>query len=183
MKRFKRRVLYALMLAAASGIGACERADQLASVTAPPPTPQFVRVTDVTFFKRGRIESGFTCTAKPFGSTGGHLDFASGSLDVMRDAVKSATNFCARDDDADGSYTVELRAYDSRTGAAVTQFATTVKLTLNLSGVGITDWSNVIVVYRNPNGLLDVMPTTVDPKTGTVTASLTHFSDYSPVHN
>lgn len=185
MRKSQRHVLYALMLAAVGVITACERAGELASVTAPAAGPQYARIKEVKFVKRMKQELDFKCTDKPIGRKGGHLDFSSGKIEVQHEAVKDDTYFCARDNDIDDEYTVELRAFDAETYAPVTRFNGVVKLTLDLKDLGLDedDWDKIIVVYRAPNGLLEKMPTSQDKKHKEVTASLTHFSDYSPVQN
>ena len=198
--RSTRRVLYGLLLVAAGGMAACERTDGVGDLTGPMPTVQLSKVGQGSRLTRvlhgaNTRNSAFTCSS-PIGRNGGDMTFDGGSLEVTRNAVSHPTIFCAQNQTtAGGEIIVSLRAYEPGNNASVcmapgntaeigcvTTFKNVVKLTIDLSDADIIDWTHVAVMYRGPNGFEQV-PTAQDKNGQTVTANLTHFSDYSPVEN
>lgn len=184
-----RRALYVLLLLLAGGVAACERAERLGDLTAPV-APQFshdgngnANRENWRYLKRKsgtRVESGMYCTRNPINNKGGEVVFPGGSLDVSRGAVKNATIFCATvNDDDDASIKVELRAFENGSWNPVTNFNGQVKLTLDMSEADVSDWTSLGVVYRVGKTPVEKMPTSYDKRNETVTATLTHFSDYS----
>lgn len=174
-----RRVLFAVILAVMGGTTACERTDGLGQLTGPV-TQQFAKVGGgPRILQRNRSASTDEVCSRPISKNGGTFSFDGGSVVVSRNAVSSATIFCAANH-AGSDIQIDLTAYDPN-GTLIHTFRAPVKLTLDLSDVTITDWSRIYVVYRNPNGTLEPVPTAQDKNNRSVTALLQHFSDYSPV--
>lgn len=177
-----RRNLFAVLLALTGVIAACDTTERVADV-ATPIAPQMAEAVNGVKILRTRapLPGDVTFrTVTPVGSNGGLLVFGVNSLLVPAGAVSSPTHFSARIHE--GEYVrIDLRAW-STSGASVSQFAVPVKLTLDLNTVAdyIDDWTKVVVVYHNPNGSLDPVRATVSVSKKTVTATLWHFSDYSP---
>lgn len=175
-----RRVLHVLMLAAV-GMIACDRTDRVGDLTGP--TPQFTQTEDGVRILRTRtpLPGDVTfVTASPVSSGGGIMYFGTHSLLIPENAVNSATYFSATIR-AGEIMKIDLRAWTPN-GTPVSTFNVPVKLGLDLSTVAddIPDWTKVVVVYHNPNGILEVMPSVVNATLKRVTAQLKHFSDYSP---
>lgn len=176
-----RRVLHVLMLTLV-GLTACDRTDRVGDLSGPT-TPQFNQTDDGVRILRTRtpLSSDLTfVTASPVSSGGGVMFFGAHSLEIPENAVANATHFSATIR-AGEIMKIDLRAW-TPSGTPVTTFNVPVKLALDLNTVAdeIPDWTKVIVVYHNPNGLLEVMPSVVNPALKRVTAELKHFSDYSP---
>lgn len=178
-----RRALFAVLLAAVSGLAACDRPDGGGGL-AGPDGPQFAR--NVKSIKILRSVNPLTQDIRyesksPINSKGGVFTFGSNTLTVQRNSVQGPTLFSATIR-AGEEIRIDLRAWEPN-GTPVTTFKIPVKLTLDLSGVAEdlgTDIRKVVIVFHDPNGTLEVMPSSVDPKTNTVSAMLNHFSDYSP---
>jgi len=185
-----RRVLYALLLAAVSGLTACERSDGLGDLTGPTTQPQFSNNSsngkavgnghrDVEFVRRANALTGDVTytTAAPVGPQGGTLSFDGHTLVVPKNAVKHWSHFSATLR-AGEELRIDLRAWDMF--GAVTTFRRPVELTINLADADIADISAVAVFYLDPSGSVERMPSSVDIENRTVTGFLVHFSDYIP---
>jgi hypothetical protein len=189
--KFTRRVVYTLLLAAVSGLGACDRTDGYGELTGP--AAQHDLIGDATLDgasssksgvepikRRNPLSSDMTWYSQtPIGPLGGVLVFgtANHKLVIPPGAVLYNTHFSATMR-AGEEIRVDLRAWNGTQGN-VTQFLVPVRLTFNLADAA-TDFSNVAVFYLNPNGGLEQQPTTVDSYNRTVTGYLNHFSDYIP---
>lgn len=178
-----RRVLYAVLLAVVSGLTACDRTDRVGDLTAPT-APQFAKNARAVKILRttNPLTQDVTYESKkPIDFKGGSLQFANHMLEVPRNAVSGPTFFSATIR-AGAEIRIDLRAW-APNGTAVSRFdRAPVKLTVSLTGVAdnLDAIRRVVVVYHNPNGSLETMPTSVDVRNNTVTATLNHFSDYSP---
>ncbi|MGQ0561121.1 MAG: hypothetical protein ACT443_04510 [Gemmatimonadota bacterium] len=182
-----RRVLYVAALALLAGLGACDRTDGLGDLTAPA-APQFShneRTVQVLRYRSQQTESVTYVTAAPIGKQGGVLEFDDHKLVVQKNSVRRPTYFSATL--VTGDYIrIDLNAWEMDGGQKpVTTFQVTVRLVLDLDELEdqIGDRSRVVVVYHNPNGTLEIVPSVVDRREETVTAFLSHFSEYSPATN
>lgn len=195
--KFTRRVVYTLLLAAAGGLGACDRTDGYGELTGPAAQHDLIGgTTDATLDgtsltgssksgvepikRRNPLSSDMTWYSQtPIGPEGGVLVFgtANHKLVIPPGAVLYNTHFSATMR-AGEEIRVDLRAWNGTQGN-VTQFLVPVRLTFNLADAA-TDFSNVAVFYLNPNGGMEQQPTTVDSYNKTVTGYLNHFSDYIP---
>ena len=181
-----RKVLWAILLMAASSFVACERYDGGGSLTG----PQYAKTDKLSrvLSRFGVVDTTEVCTiADKFG---GSLSFPGGSLDISKNAVQNKTVFCASQANASGAILIHLHAFSFAHGPndPVTQFKSVIKLTLDLSDADVGDWSvtgsAIKVVWHNYSaGTLDPMPTSQNRDSQSVTANLTHFSDYSPVQD
>jgi hypothetical protein len=192
-----RRVLYALMLAVLSGVGACERSDGLGDLTGPKgPTVQqdllgislpildgtstaAKKQQDVSVITRTNVQSGdmtYT-TSDPVTKWGAVLNFGGHKLVIPAGAVTNRTTFSATVRGG-SEIRLDLRAWDDR--GAVTNFNVPVQLTINLADAATTDLSGVSVFYLSPAGTVEKQPSVVNWSARTVTGYLTHFSDYIP---
>jgi hypothetical protein len=203
--KFTRRVVYTLLFAAVSGLGACDRTDRYGELTGPAAQQDLIESVDATI-DGGTLDGGATLdgasltgtkkvepikrryplstdmtwtTQSPIGPLGGTLTFgtANHKLVIPPGAVLYNTHFSATMR-AGEEIRVDLRAWNGTQGN-VTQFLVPVRLTFNLADAA-TDMSTVAVFYLNPNGQMEQQPTTVDVLNRTVTGYLNHFSDYIP---
>jgi hypothetical protein len=195
-----RRVIYTLLLAAVSGLGACDRTD--GGLTGPATQHDLISgVSDATLDgasldgasldgakttkvdpirRRYPLSSDVTYYSQtPIGPLGGVMTFgaANHKLVIPPGAVLYNTQFSATMR-AGEEIRVDLRAWNGTQGN-VTQFLVPVRLTFNLADTS-TDLTNVAVFYLNPNGQMEQQPTTVSPYDRTITGYLNHFSDYIP---
>jgi hypothetical protein len=197
--KFTRRVVYTLLLAAVSGLGACDRTDGYGELTGPAAQQDLIDGTiDATLDgtsltgstssksgvdpikRRNPLSSDMTWYSQtPIGPLGGEFVFgtANHKLVIPPGAVLYNTQFSATMRAGD-EIRVDLRAWNGTQGN-VTQFLVPVRLTFNLADAA-TDLNNVAVFYLNPNGALEQQPTTVNWYNSTVTGYLNHFSDYIP---
>lgn len=188
-----RRVLYALLLAAVSGLGACERSDGLGGLTGPEvqqvqqqlssvgnngraqgPAHKQVQVLHRTNPLTGDIT--YT-TTYPVGPQGGSLSFGGHTLVIPKHTVKHWTHFSATLR-AGEEIRIDLRAWNMF--GAVTNFSRPVELTIDLSDASAEDLDGVSVFYLAPDGSTERMPSVVDLEGRSVTGYLNHFSDYIP---
>src|SRR5688572_33114019 len=190
-----RGVLFALMLAGVSGLGACERSDGLGDVTGPEVQKVQVEQQHTSVANSGRGSSNghktvqalhrinaltgdvtFT-TSTPVGPQGGVLTFAGHSLVVPKHAVTHWTHFSATLRAGD-EIRIDLRA--SNMFGQVTNFRRPVELTIDLSDADAADLAGVAVFYLNPSGATERMPSILNIEGRSVTGYLNHFSDYIP---
>lgn len=190
-----RRVLYAIMLAVASGLAACDRPDGLGDVTGPTSQRDLiggsldgVSTTDgllgggskkqVVALKRSNaLLADVTYVSEPVSRWGSVFKFGGHRLVIPAGAVRHPTRFSATVRAGD-DIRLDLRAFDEF--GAVTNFLVPVELTINVSDSNTGDLTGVSVFYLNPNGDVEQMPTTVDSSNRRVTGILHHFSDYIP---
>ena len=198
-----RRVLFALMIAALSGVGACERSDGLGDLTGP--TTQhdligdLIGTTDgllgagdgllgaaggvkpgqkVVALKRNNVQTGDqTYVSEPISRWGGTFKFGSHRLVIPAGAVLFPTRFSATVR-AGEDIRVDLRAWNDL--GTVSTFPIRVQLTINVADSNTDNLSGVGIYYLDPSGMTERMPTTVDPSGRNVTGYLNHFSDYIP---
>lgn len=178
-----RRALIAVMLATIAGLTACDRPDGGGGLTGLD-APQFAR--NVKSIKILRSVNPLTQDVRyesksPINSKGGVFSFGGNTLVIQRNSVLGPTLFSATIR-AGEEIRIDLRAWEPN-GTPVTTFKIPVKLTLDLSGVAENlgdDIRKVVIVFHKPDGTLEIMPSSADPRTNSVTALLNHFSDYSP---
>jgi hypothetical protein len=195
--KFTRRVVYTLLFAAVSGLGACDRTDRYGELTGPAAQQDLIESVTIDgatlsgasldgskkadpIKRRYPLSTDMTWTTQsPIGPLGGTLIFgnANHKLVIPPGAVLYNTHFSATMR-AGEDIRVDLRAWNGTQGN-VTQFLVPVRLTFNLADAA-TDMSTVAVFYLNPNGQMEQQPTTVDVFNRTVTGYLNHFSDYIP---
>jgi hypothetical protein len=187
--RTNRRVLYALMLAAVSGLAACERSDGLGDVTGPQVEQQFSSESNngnafgpghrqvEVLLRSNPLTGDITFTSSAVGPQGATLNFGGHTLVIPKQAVTHWTIFSATLRAGD-EIRVDMRAWNMF--GPVTHFRRPVELTLDLSDAADTDLSGVAIFYMNPTGSLDRMPSVFNEVTRSVTGYLNHFSDYIP---
>jgi hypothetical protein len=195
--KFTRRVVYTLLFAAVSGLGACDRTDRYGELTGPAAQQDLIESVTIDgatldgaslggakkadpIKRRYPLSTDMTWTTQsPIGPLGGTLIFgtANHKLVIPPGAVLYNTHFSATMR-AGEEIRVDLRAWNGTQGN-VTQFLVPVRLTFNLADAA-TDMNTVAVFYLNPNGQMEQQPTTVDVFNRTVTGYLNHFSDYIP---
>lgn len=180
-----RRVLFAVILAVVGGITACERTDGLGQLTGPvAPRYGFVGANTKILKHTRLVSTDKVCTSRPIDEGGGVLVYDGGYIQVAYLAVTSPTIFCAQNRAGTDDNQIDLTAYRVSDGTAVTQFTAPVFLKIDISDApGNVDYSQVFIVYLNPNGTLESIPTSVDKNRRTLTGVLSHFSDYSPATN
>lgn len=189
-----RRVLYVLMLAAASGLAACDRTDGLGELTGPTAQSDLIEgVTDggssldgvattsgrknvVALKRNNALLADVTYVSEPISKWGSVFKFGGHRLVIPAGAVKFPTRFSATVRAGD-DIRLDLRAWDDFGG--VTNFIVPVELTINVADSN-GDLTGVSVFYLNPNGDVERMATTVDSSNRRVTGILNHFSDYIP---
>ncbi|MGQ0813444.1 MAG: hypothetical protein ACT4O1_03165 [Gemmatimonadota bacterium] len=185
MIRAHKRFLFATILGMSALVAACERADEV-GLTGPAsvqlsPNAKEENGRHFKVLRNATPQSALTFwTHSPINKHGGKLDIGPHQLIVPKNSVRTPTFFSATI--VAGEFMrIDLRAEEPN-GRPVTDFQVPVKLIIDFSAVAdqIPDKSRVVVVYHNPNGALELIPCSVDPKTNQVTAYLTHFSDYSP---
>jgi hypothetical protein len=188
-----RRVLYALLLAAVSGLGACERSDGLGDVTGPEVRQVQQQLSSVS--NNGRAMGGahkqvevlhrtnpltgditYT-TTYPVGPQGGSLSFGGHTLVIPKHAVQHWTYFSATLRAGD-EIRIDLRAWDMF--GSVRNFRRPVELTIDLSDASAEDLEGVSVFYLDPTGSTERMPSVLNVEGRSVTGYLNHFSDYIP---
>jgi hypothetical protein len=187
-----RRVLYALMLAAVSGLGACERSDGLGDVTGPEIQQVQQQLSSVStnngravghrqvhaLTRTNPLTGDVTYTTNyPVGPQGGALTFGGHTLVIPKHAVQHWTHFSATLRAGD-EIRIDLRAYNMF--GTVTSFRRPVELTIDLSDATAADLDGVSVFYLDPTGSTERMPSVLNFETRTVTGYLNHFSDYIP---
>lgn len=132
-----------------------------------------------------RSLAGATKRSATIGAEGGSVSVNGHTLIVPANAVSSPTVFSMQVVEARAVH-VKLRAVRVSDGAAVTQFPIApVQLTLDARDVDATDLSGLKVVYL-VDGTYDgnreiLQNSAVDVMRRTVSAHLSHFSDYSAV--
>ncbi|HUP89024.1 MAG TPA: hypothetical protein VM100_06730 [Longimicrobiales bacterium] len=177
-----RRALYVLLMMVVGGLSACDTSEQFGTLTAPV-TPQFAKNGNKEtqrIVKWARLASATEACVDKIGKNGGSVTFDGGSLEVTRNAVQTPTTFCVKNIGENGEIKLQLRAYQQGNEAPVTQFRAIVRLTVDLTGADVTDWNSLKIVWHNYDAhSLDNMPTAANKDGKTVTANLTHFSDYS----
>lgn len=188
-----RRVLYVLMLAAASGLAACDRTDGLGELTGPTVQSDLIGgITDgvvldgvlapgskkhvVALKRNNTLTADVTYVSEPISKWGSVLKFGGHRLVIPAGAVKFPTRFSATLRAGD-DIRLDMRAWDDF--GSVTNFLVPVELTINVAD-SYDDLAGVAVFYLNPNGDVERMVTTVDSSNRRVTGILNHFSDYIP---
>lgn len=124
-------------------------------------------------------------------SDGGLLSILSHSLFVPQDAVSEPTLFSMTVIQS-GYVEVELTATPKSLLSRLffwrapepVKFDVPVDLSLSYArATNVTDPSRLKILRVNPDGRHEIMPSTVDPETKTVTAKLDHFSRYCLIAN
>jgi hypothetical protein len=189
-----RRVLYALMFAAVSGLGACERSDGLGDLTGPKVQQVQHQLSSVSTNNGRALGTGHRevevlhrsnpltgdityTTATPVGPQGGVLTFGGHTLYVPKQAITHWTFFSATLRAGD-EIRIDLRAWDMF--GQVTTFRRPVELTIDLSDAAPAQLDGVSVFYLDPSGATERMPSVLNLDARTVTGYLNHFSDYIP---
>jgi hypothetical protein len=188
-----RRVLYALMLAAVSGLGACERSDGLGDVTGPEVRQVQQQLSSVdnngralgnthkqveVLHRTNPLTGDITYTTSfPVGPLGGSLSFGGHTLVIPKHTVQHWTHFSATLRAGD-EIRIDLRAWDMF--GAVRNFRRPVELTIDLSDASAEDLEGVSVFYLDPTGSTERMPSVLNLQNRSVTGYLNHFSDYIP---
>jgi hypothetical protein len=189
-----RRVLYALMFAAVSGLGACERSDGLGDLTGPEVQKVQQQLSSVSsnngrgfgnghreveaLLRTNPLTGDMTYTSSvPVGPQGGILAFGGHTVVVPKHAVSHWTYLSATLR-AGEEIRIDLRAWDMF--GPVTNFRRPVELTIDLSDASAEDLAGVFVFYVDPSGETERMPSVVNYEERSVTGYLNHFSDYIP---
>jgi hypothetical protein len=190
-----RRVLYALLLAAVSGLSACERSDGLGGLTGPEVQQVQQQLSSVdnngralgathkqmqvqVLTRTNTLTGDITyTTTSPVGIQGGSLSFGGHTLVIPKHAVQHWTLFSATLRAGD-EIRIDLRAWDMF--GAVTNFRRPVELTIDLSDASAEDLDGVSVFYLDPTGSTERMPSVLNLENRSVTGYLNHFSDYIP---
>jgi len=134
----------------------------------------------------GPDANGSTASAW-IGPKGGTLKTAAYTLTVPAYAVTTNTRFDLAPTNT-GTYSVDLHAYQQGLLRLVDVggkgFRKPVTLTISYANAkGVTKPSNIDIIYLRPDGTLQIMQTSVDSNTETVSSALPHFSKYAMVQN
>jgi hypothetical protein len=181
-----RRALYVAVLALAGMVTACDQTAQNGSlIGVQQPQAQAPAISYSRIDKRYvQLLSTPTSTvyeyrtSTPVSQWGSKLAFGRYKLEVQFGSLLAPANFVARVTEGE-NWKVDLFAYDALTGLPVSVFPVPLKLTIGMSDLSV-DVSKVFLVYINPDGTYEAVPTTPEPGNKSITSTLYHFSEYSP---
>lgn len=184
--RLTRTTLYAALFAIVGGAAACDQTADLGVA----PTVQQQELPSVVYSKvnkrlikllgvAGPSSTMTFATPNAITPKGAVLQFGRFTLEVQKNSVSRPTFFAATVSEG-STIVVDLKAWDL--SGPVTMFRTPVLLTIDLDDLDLDDdeMRTAVVVYLNPDGSYERVPTTVDDDGEKITGVLGHFSEYSP---
>lgn len=184
MKKRSLRVLPLAFLAVSVALGACNDRDRAAD----PLQPVRIEASRAAEGKLRKVQQIKNVTAvvvvQRIGSQGGTLVSGGHRLVVPAGAVSEPIVFRmrVREDAVEVDLTATGPKSDRENDVGSRGFAVPLRLELSYSGAeSVSDPSRLQIAWVRDDGVLEALPSTVDPGARTVAAQLVHFSGYTLV--